>query len=233
MAQVRSCTDRQGRVVNVIIPTKTLAQDVDARVYLPPCYDSASARYPVLYLLHGLDNTADQWVRVGAPGVADIMIALGAIPPMIIVMPHDRMENNFDQSVMKDILPFIDTNFRTFADRDHRAIGGLSHGGGWAFHIGLEHADVFSRIGGHSPDLFVGDAQNLSLWASRLGNRRMAISIDVGRDDSMVACCASALDDLMTYAGVAHTYTLHDGDHTESYWTSHMGEYLSFYSRGW
>jgi enterochelin esterase-like enzyme len=187
----------------------------------------------VLYLFHGRDNAADQWVRVGAPVAADKLIAQGAILPMIIVMPHDRMEKNFDQSVVSDVVPFIDANFRTLTDRDHRAIGGLSHGGGWAFHIGLQHADLFSRIGGHSPDVFVNDLQNLAVWARQLGDQRMAISIDIGRDDSMVVCCASGLDELLTDAGVAHSYKLYEGGHTESYWASHVSEYLIFYSKGW
>jgi enterochelin esterase-like enzyme len=155
-----------------------------------------------------------------------------SIAPFIIVMPYDRMEKNFDQALVYEVVPFIDANFRTLADREHRAIGGLSHGGGWALHIGLEHDELFSRVGGHSPDLFVGDAVNLLQWGQRL-LYPVSISIDIGSDDSMIFCCAAAIDGLLTRAKVPHTYQVHLGGHTEDYWASHLDEYLSFYSQGW
>ena len=226
-----SCGEGVGRVEEITIPTRVLEKEIDARIYLPPCYDSAGP-FPVLYLLHGLDNTSEQWVRIGAPAVADELIAQREIAPLIIVMPQDNMENHFDSAVVDEILPFIDGNFHTIPDRAARAIGGLSYGGAWAAHVGLQRADLFSRIGAHSPGFFYGDAGPLTEWARHLPPGTF-ISIDIGRDDTMVSCCAMLLDDVLSTANVEHSFNMYPGLHEEAYWSEHVAEYLKFYTQGW
>jgi len=88
-----ACGETAGKIEEVVIPTRVLEKEVEAQIYLPPCYE-AGGPFPVLYLLHGLDNTSVQWVRIGASGVADALIAQHEIPPLIIVMPQDNMENH-------------------------------------------------------------------------------------------------------------------------------------------
>ena len=130
---VRARRGAQRRVPN----TKPSQQFI---VYLPPCYDQMTdERYPVLYLLHGQTYTDDQWVNLGAPAAADKLIHAGDAPPFIIVFPDDRYWNlppgdGFGDRLIHVIIPFIDQNYRTLTDRDHRALGGLSRGGGWAVH---------------------------------------------------------------------------------------------------
>ncbi len=226
-AAVNNCNETHGSVINVEIPTTLLSETINTKVYLPACYDSSDQRYPVLYLLHGMGNNADQWVSLGAPSAADEMSGR-----FIIVMPHDRMEVSFNTAFVNEIVPFIDENFRTVDDRNYRAIGGLSYGGGWAIHIGLSHPELFSRIGGHSPALFYGDSPNLEVWAQHLLLNTL-ISIDIGNGDPMLEDSAAPIDALLTEAGVQHAFNIYAGGHSEDYWATHLSEYLHFYAASW
>ncbi|MDR3688311.1 MAG: alpha/beta hydrolase-fold protein [Fimbriimonas sp.] len=145
-------------------------------VYTPPDYDAdVNRRYPVLYLQHGAGEDERGWSNQGHMAfIMDNLIAERKATPMLVVMekgyatkpgdsagpggpprpgsPPDfsRMFKAFDEVVSKDLIPYVDASFRTFADRDHRAIAGLSMGGFQAFSIGLAHLDQFGSIGGFS-----------------------------------------------------------------------------------
>jgi hypothetical protein len=112
-------------------------------IYLPPCYEEKpDERYPVVYLLHGQTYQADQWVNLGAVVAADNMIHRGEAAPFISVFPDDRYWNlppgdSFGDRLIHDIIPYVDRTYRTLADREHRALGGLSRGGGWAIRFAL------------------------------------------------------------------------------------------------
>lgn len=149
-----------------------------ALVYTPPDYDkNQTARYPVLYLQHGGGEDETGWTRQGHVNfIMDNLIAGKSAKPMIIVMANgyaraagqtspgmggpgagvDRMRamqqmmSAFDDDVTKALIPYIDANFRTIADRDHRAMAGLSMGGMQTFMVTFNHLDLFSYIGGFS-----------------------------------------------------------------------------------
>jgi enterochelin esterase family protein len=152
-----------------------------ALVYLPPDYDSAKTRYPVLYLQHGGGEDESGWIRQGkANFILDNLIAGGSTKPMIIVMANgyatragyvvpdlsgtafgspefmkvmqERM-GAFEDDVTQALIPFIDKTFRTVPDREHRAMAGLSMGGMQTFQVTFDHLDLFSYIGGEKPDL--------------------------------------------------------------------------------
>jgi enterochelin esterase-like enzyme len=149
-----------------------------ALVYLPPDYDSAKTRYPVLYLQHGGGEDESGWIRQGkANFILDNLIAGGSTKPMIIVMANgyatragyvlpdmsgtafgspefmkvmqERM-GAFEDDMTKALIPFIDKTFRTIPDREHRAMAGLSMGGMQTFQVTFDHLDLFSYIGGFS-----------------------------------------------------------------------------------
>jgi len=150
-------------------------------VYTPPGYSvRRSTRYPVLYLLHGSNDTAAGWTDVGrANFILDNLIAERKAKPMIVVMaygyarragqaaasptggsapttPEARqrtmqdMASAFQADMTDALIPFVDSTFRTIADRDHRAMAGLSMGGFQTFQITLSRLDLFSHIGGFS-----------------------------------------------------------------------------------
>ncbi|HET6387459.1 MAG TPA: alpha/beta hydrolase-fold protein [Armatimonadota bacterium] len=142
-------------------------------VYTPPGYDtSPGTRYPVLYLQHGAGEDERGWSNQGHVNfIMDNLIAERKAVPMLVVMERGyarragetppaagapgrpdftRGFQAFDDVVSKDLIPYIDSTFRTIPDRDHRALAGLSMGGMQSFNIGLNHLDLFSYIGGFS-----------------------------------------------------------------------------------
>jgi enterochelin esterase family protein len=135
-------------------------------VYTPPDYDSNStARYPVLYLQHGSGEDETGWIFQGhANLILDNLIAEKKAVPMLIVMdngyasvpsgpfgpPPDTGMNTFENVIIKDVIPMIDSTFRTVPDREHRAMAGLSMGANQALHLATGHLDTFAYMAGFS-----------------------------------------------------------------------------------
>jgi enterochelin esterase-like enzyme len=152
-------------------------------VYTPPGYEKGTEKYPVLYLLHGGFNDEETWSSMGRLNVImDNLIARGKAKPMIVVMPNgnadeaavpyesypftlpsgndgtpsafNMMNGKFETSLVKDIIPFIEANYRVPANKENRAIIGYSMGGGQTFRIVLDNPDVFGYIGVFGPAIF-------------------------------------------------------------------------------
>jgi len=158
----------------------TLKMDRRMYVYTPAGYNKNLDKYPVLYLHHGGGGDEDAWATMGrAVQIADNLIAQGMVRPMIIVMPNgnatevaaitevqraNRSQNSFpapqstgggyEASIVNDIIPYIETNYRALASQENRAIAGLSMGGGQTFNIGLRNTDKFAWIGIFSSGMF-------------------------------------------------------------------------------
>jgi enterochelin esterase-like enzyme len=243
-----------GKVLESNIHSRILNRDLPYRVYLPPGYDDSSNHYPVLYMLHG--NGTGLWTewtsdnRLGV--IADALISTGKIQPMIIMMPdgeHSYFMNGYQGDrwqdyVMDEVIPFTDSNYRTIADREHRAIGGHSMGGQAALTMAFLYPSMFVAVGAHSPSLhwssegspeFFGpdwyfamynplelsktapDLNTLKTWA------------DYGDQDPWLPAGA-ILDPNLTSHGVAHQWHIYPGYHYTTYWIEHGQEYLEFYS---
>ncbi len=147
--------------------SKTTGQWRRAYVYTPPDYDrSLTARYPVLYLQHGSGESERGWQAQGRVNfILDNLIAANNTKPMIVVMENGMVGNKvFGQVMLDDLIPMIDAEYRTLPDREHRAIAGLSMGGGQALQIGLTHLDRFAYIGS-----FSGAIRNFDLKTSYAG----------------------------------------------------------------
>jgi enterochelin esterase family protein len=137
-------------------------------IYTPPDYDAnTSARYPVLYLQHGSGEDETGWIFQGhANLILDNLIAEKKAVPMLIVMDNGYASRPsgpfgpppaaggdftaFDDVMIKDVIPMIDSTFRTIPDRDHRAAAGLSMGANQALHLGTGHLDTFAYLAGFS-----------------------------------------------------------------------------------
>ncbi|HRF47887.1 MAG TPA: alpha/beta hydrolase-fold protein [Anaerolineales bacterium] len=227
------CLETVGTVSQIAIPSTTTRYAIDTQVYLPPCYDASVDRYPVLYLIHGLNYTDDQWVRLGAPAAADALLAAGEIAPLIIVMPRDRFDSDFERLVLDDVVPYVEATYRTIDHRLARAIGGLSRGGGWALHIGLRNPELFGRVGGHSPAVLLDDDGPFVRWVRALPEGLpLALYLDAGQADSSLGSTLF-VDQVFTSAGLAHDIHIRPGAHTEAYWAKWTPDYLRFYAGDW
>ena len=180
-----------GTLETVEYKSNTVGTVRKATVYLPPKFDAAK-KYPVLYLLHGIGGDEREWLQ-GVPNVIlDNLIADGKAVDMIIVMPNGRAQENdraegnvyagfqafanFEFDLIDDLIPFIEGKYNVYGDKMHRAVAGLSMGGGQSLNFGLAHMDVFAYVGGFSsapntkmPDALIPDvektkAENTLLW---------------------------------------------------------------------
>ena len=137
-----------------------------AQVYTPPGY-SKDQKYPVLYLLHGIGGDEHEWTRGGAADVIlDNLYADKKAVPMIVVLPNGRASKDltardpipkhspafaaFEKDLLTDLIPFIEKTYSVKADRESRALAGLSMGGGQSLNFGLSNLDTFAWVGGFS-----------------------------------------------------------------------------------
>lgn len=143
--------------------SRVLGQWRRALIYTPPDYDiNLNQRYPVLYLRHGGGEDETAWIRQGrANFILDNLIAEGKARPMLIVMDSNyayRPGQPFQQPgqpppqeiyeiTIKELIPLIDTTYRTIPDREHRAMAGLSMGAVQTLYIGLANPDTYSHLG--------------------------------------------------------------------------------------
>lgn len=182
-----------GTIEEVEYKSNTVGTMRKATIYLPPKYDK-SKKYPVLYLLHGIGGDHKEWM-MGVPNIImDNLIAQNKAVPFIIVMPNgraikdDRAQGNiygpemvkgfevFERDLIDDLIPFIQNKYSVYTDKEHRAVAGLSMGGGQSLNFGLGNMDKFAYVGGFSsapntkqpeqliPDVEKTKKENKLLW---------------------------------------------------------------------
>jgi len=232
-----TCLNEAGNVKQDVVSTTNPPQEF--LIYLPPCYDELDAtRYPVLYLLHGQTYTDDQWIRLGVPTIADQLIHSEEIVPFIIVFPDDRYWNlqagsGFGDRFIHSLIPYVDANYPTLADREHRSIGGLSRGGGWTIKLGFAYPELFGSLGLHSPAIFTEDSFYVEKMIQNIPEEsRPQLWLDVGDADRELESVA-LFEEILSSNNYIHKFHLYAGDHTENYWGEHVEEYLRWYTEGW
>ena len=233
-----SC-DETGALHSETYASGITQRDHQYAVYLPPCYASGAAAYPVLLLLHGSNANDSQWARLGFIDALEASIRAGSAPPMIVLMPYGGAEanqNRFDTTsydrILLDFLAQMSVRYRSSGSQ---AIGGISRGGFWAYQIGLRHADDFVAIGGHSPyfdRVHVVPAHNPLHIAEALDRDTYPrLWLDRGTADHAVAGIEQ-MRTIFQRANVPHEYVVHPGgDHSEDSWSQHISDYLDFYAR--
>ena len=142
------------------LKSKILDKKVEYSIYLPPDYEISTRHYPVVYLLHGFTDDETAWVQFGEVNLAaDRAIAERKIPPMIIVMPDAGVSwyiNNYNDEVryedfmIDEFIPFIDSEYRTRAAKEFRGVSGLSMGGFGSLLLAIKHPDVFAACAAFS-----------------------------------------------------------------------------------
>lgn len=198
-----------------------------AFVYTPPDYDSnTKTRYPVLYLQHGAGENATSWTRQGRANlILDNLIAAGKAKPMIVVMDtgyatkpgatpvqgasgNPQIPNAFEEVIITDLIPTIDASFRTLADREHRAMAGLSMGGGQTLQITSKNLGLFAWIGSFSAPIRnfdVKTSMNGVLADAPAFNKRVRLLwIGSGTGETAFHEGAAQLHTAMDAAGIKH-----------------------------
>ncbi len=161
-----------GKIVVDSIESKVLGATVKYSVYLPDGFDTGDKRYPVVYLLHGLYGCHEDWEKQGRMAtVADELIGTGEAAPMVVIMPnagHEDIHNvwngyfnmpgwSYEDYFFNELMPTAEARYRVIGDKAHRAIMGLSMGGGGSTVYAQHHPDVFSSCYAMSAWLDNGD----------------------------------------------------------------------------
>jgi enterochelin esterase-like enzyme len=210
-----------GTVATVEYPSSTVGGKRPMTVYAPPGF-SKDARYPVFYLLHGATDDHNTWMKKGkAEAILDNMYADKKIVPMIVVMPNSYTEEKkdgaktgttkrFEDDLLKDVIPYVESHYPVLADREHRAIVGWSMGGGQALRIGLKNLDKFAWIGGLSSALMGGAPTMTS--PDDLNTKLRLLWVSCGDKDTLLKG-NTAFHNNLTEKNVTHIWHVDSGPH--------------------
>jgi enterochelin esterase family protein len=209
-------------------------------VYTPPGYSKdPSKKYPVVYLLHGSGDNDSHWSLLGQANViADNLIAEGKAVPMIIVMPDGHVSGPggtggrpqsrqaFEKDLLESVIPLVEKEYRVEADAQHRAIVGLSMGGGQSLNVGLGHPDMFSWIGAFSaaapgPEMLAA----LKKEAEKVNQQLKLLWIAIGKEDFLLKRNHTFIESLKE-AKINHEYQETAGGHRWGVWRLYLNEFL-------
>lgn len=212
-------------------------------VYLPPGYEKSTARYPVLYLVHGSGDVPDSWTNAGnANLILDNLIAGKKATPMIVVMPaghaapfgqQGAQQTNsqlFDQYLTKEVIPLVESKYRVAAGRQNRALAGLSMGGGLTINSGFSHPEMFSALGIFSPGIprdFDTKHKAALDDAKGINSKLALIWIACGDKDNTVQFPrVKQFADMLDKAGIHQTFRTYEGGaHTWPVWRMSLSEF--------
>ncbi|WP_116127563.1 alpha/beta hydrolase-fold protein [Lewinella sp. IMCC34183] len=234
-----------GILDSVTYTSATVGTTRKALVYTPPGYD-ANTDYPVLYLLHGIGGDEKEWLNGGHPEVIlDNLYAEEAIEPMIVVMPNgramkdDRAVGNvfapdkvqafadFEQDLLQDLIPFIEDRYPVLTDREHRAIAGLSMGGGQSLNFGLQNLDRFAWVGGFSSAPNTKLPEELVPDPEKAREELKLLWISCGDQDGLITF-SRRLHDYLYRNDVPHVYYVEPGGHDFKVWKNGLYMFSRF-----
>lgn len=242
---VLQTTIPHGVIDTISYPSKTVGVSRKALIYTPPGY-SKKKKYPVLYLLHGIGGDEKEWLNGGKPQIIlDNLYAQGKIEPMIVVLPNgramkdDRASGNimaqdkvqafatFEQDLLNDLIPFIEKKYPVLKDSEHRAIAGLSMGGGQSLNFGLGNLDKFAWVGGFSSAPNTKPPQELLPNPTEAISKLKLLWISCGDNDGLLSF-SKRTHDYMVQHDVPHIYYIEPGVHDFKVWKNGLYMFSQF-----
>lgn len=234
-----------GKLDTITYLSKTVGANRRALVYTPPGF-SKSKKYPVLYLLHGIGGDEKEWLIHGQPQVIlDNLYADKKLEPMIVVLPNgramkdDRAIGNifdsvkvqafsvFEKDLLNDLIPFVEKKYPTYKDQQHRAVAGLSMGGGQSLNFGLGNLDKFAWVGGFSsapntkiPEVLV---PNPELTKAKL----KLLWISCGDEDGLMSF-SKRTHDYLYEKNIPHIFYVEPGGHDFKVWKNDLYMFSQF-----
>ena len=230
-----------GKLEMVEYDSKTVGTRRKMQVYTPPGY-SPDKKYPVLYLLHGIGGDETEWQRYAAPNLLlDNLLAEGKATPMIIVLPNGRAQKNdrpgeniyadapafaaFEQDLLKDVIPAIETRYSVQADREHRGLAGLSMGGGQSLNFGLAHLDTFAWIGGFSSAPNTNPPTELVPDPAAAREKLKLLWVSCGNKDGLLHI-SQGVHAYLKAKSVPHVWNVDDHAHDPTEWKNNLYYFL-------
>ncbi|MGD8604673.1 MAG: alpha/beta hydrolase-fold protein, partial [Anaerolineales bacterium] len=226
-----ACDQQPGQTIEETLSSPLIPRPLEIRIYLPPCYDEQSDQpYPTLYLFHGLGDSYDQWPRLGLLDLADQWLMNQRIEPFIIVMPWEQSGQDMVAAVLNVLIPHMEAAYHVRIDPEGRAMGGISRGGGWALAIAANDPQAFGAIGLHSTGVLNSFSYLRVKFQQAWSSAQPRLWIDVGERDTLRTRALEILE-LFDRLGLEYTWHLNPGDHSDTYWSTHIQEYLDWYTQ--
>jgi enterochelin esterase-like enzyme len=218
-------------------------------IYTPPGYDAGNARYPVLYLLHGSGDDDAGWSTMGRAGfIMDNLLAAKKAKPMIVVMPNGSMprpatppapetagasaQDKFADELLKNIVPYVEKNYRVLANQQNRAIAGLSMGGGQTLRVAPRNPDLFGYVGvwssGVNPQTTASFEQLNAAFLEHADKSNKMVKVfwvGVGEKDTGANASAKNLVAVLNKHGIKNEFHESSGAHTWINWRHYLNDY--------
>jgi enterochelin esterase-like enzyme len=192
-------------------------------VHLPPCYGEYSESvFPVLYWANGYGQFGYD--------TADRLINRGAVPPFIIVeLQIDPVKGaGADAEIIKYVVPYIDSHYRTQADPQHRSITGISNGAAIAIRTAFQPPYLFGRVAVISGGIADGEQEKFTNWVKTMSpDQRPAVLIDVGDQDGIILL-TNYLIGLLFNLNYPYVFSHAPGNHNGAFWDGRMEYYLEW-----
>jgi len=230
---------KHGKIDSVNYDSKTVGTTRRFLIYTPPGF-SKENKYPVLYLLHGIGGDEKEWLRGAKPEVIfDNLYAEEKMQPMIVIMPNGRAMKddraagnmfdsakvqafaNFEKDLLNDLIPFIESKYPVLKDREHRAIAGLSMGGGQSLNFGLGNLDKFAWIGGFSSAPNTKKPEELVSVPEEGKKKLKLLWISCGDSDRLISF-SQRTHDYLKQNNVPHIYYIEPGVHDFKVWKNDL-----------
>jgi enterochelin esterase family protein len=236
---VRRDSIERGKIEAVGYDSKSVGVKRKMMIYTPPGY-SKDVNYPVLYLLHGIGDNETGWkVKGSADVILDNLYADKKIVPMIAVMPNGRASaepppaNIFDPSnfeayaffekdLLNDVIPYIESHYSAQADREHRALAGLSMGGGQSLNFGLKHLETFAWVGGFSSAPNAQKAESLVTDPASAAKQLRLLWLSCGDKDGLMNFSKS-FHNALEAMKIPHVWQVDSGGHDWPVWKKDLG----------
>lgn len=226
-----------GKLEMIDYESKTVGTTRKMNVYTPPGY-SPEKRFPVLYLLHGIGGDETEWQRFATPDVLfDNLIADGKAVPMIVVMPNGRAQKNdraegnvmasapafavFEKDLLDDVIPTIESRYSVQADREHRALAGLSMGGGQSLNFGLTNLDTFAWVGGFSSAPNTKAPEELVPDPEETKQQLKLLWLSCGNKDGLIGI-SQRLQRYLKENEVPHIWNVDSHGHDPTHWRNNL-----------
>jgi enterochelin esterase family protein len=218
-----------GSVKIISYNSKVLNKAQTLHVYTPPGYDAdTKTTYPVLYLLHGSGQNDRHWMDIGrANTILDNFIADGKAKPMIIVAPNGN-SRQFSKEFLEEIMPMIESKYRTQNNPLGRAIGGLSMGGEQSLAIGLHHPELFAWVCPVSSPILNPEKEYPDhLQPKDKGPAPAAnlLWLACGDDDNRLFKPNQQFDQTLTQWQIKHQFTVIPGKHAWPVWRAALVDF--------
>jgi enterochelin esterase-like enzyme/lysophospholipase L1-like esterase len=231
----------RGKLEMIEYDSKSVGTRRKMQVYTPPGY-SKEKKYPVLYLLHGIGGDETEWQRFTKPNVIlDNLLADGKVEPMIVVMPNGRAQKNdraegdvfrtapafaaFEDDLLNDVIPTIESRYSTHNNREHRALAGLSMGGGQSLNFGLSHLDQFAWIGGFSSAPNTKPPAELVPDPAKTKEQLKLLWLSCGNKDGLIRI-SQGMHRHLKKNDVSHVWNVDNYGHDPTHWGNNLYHFV-------